>query len=84
VVVVPCRSGDDSTPAHYDWTPLLSTPSHPEFPSGHQATVGGFLAVLQAAVGDQVIFTIGSEGMPSVTRTYTSLAAAASEVGDSR
>ena len=78
------RAGDKSRKAIPNWTPLLGTPAHPEFPSGHQATVGGFLAVLQAAVGDKVTFKVGSEGLPKVTRTYKSLSAAALEVGDSR
>lgn len=33
------------------WTPLLTTPNHPEYPSGHQVTVGAILEVLLRTLG---------------------------------
>lgn len=70
-----------------DWVPLLKTPPHPEYPSGHQVIVGAALEVLLRTLGgkDAVTFAIASEGAPWVgKRTYKSLTAAAVEVGDSR
>lgn len=34
------------------WTPLLVTPSHPSYPSGHSATVNAGITVLQHFFGD--------------------------------
>lgn len=78
--------------ANASWTPLLSTPNHPEYPSGHQATVGAALGVLRSWLGGtsatenlSSAITVASEGVdPSVLRTYTNLTAIAYEVGDSR
>jgi hypothetical protein len=62
-----------------------NTPSHPEYPSGHQVSVGAILEVILRTVGrDDVTFSIGSEGTPWLTRTYNSLTAAAVEVGGKR
>ncbi|WIA08243.1 hypothetical protein OEZ85_007688 [Tetradesmus obliquus] len=69
-----------------DWMPLLRTPPHPEYPSGHQATVGAVLEVLLRTLNnkDSVTFTLTSESAPWLNRSYSSLTAAAQEVGDSR
>jgi hypothetical protein len=62
-----------------------TTPAHPEYPSGHQVSVGAILQVLLRTLGrDDVTFSIGSEGTPWLTRTYNSLTAAAVEVGGGR
>jgi hypothetical protein len=69
------------------WAQLLpATPAHPEYPSGHQITVGAILEVLLQTLGkDDVEFSIGTEGAPSIgLRKYKSITAAANEVGDSR
>ncbi|KAF8062070.1 hypothetical protein HT031_004330 [Scenedesmus sp. PABB004] len=69
------------------WKPLLGrTPAHPEYPSGHQVSVGAALEVLVRTLGtDNVTFSIGSEGAPWLgKRKYKTLTAAAEEVGDSR
>jgi hypothetical protein len=60
-----------------------NTPAHPEYPSGHQVSVGAILEVILRTLGgkDDVAFTISSEGTPWLTRSYKSLTAAANEVG---
>jgi hypothetical protein len=60
-----------------------NTPAHPEYPSGHQVSVGAILEVILRSIGnkDAVTFTIGSEGTPWLKRTYNTLTAAATEVG---
>lgn len=35
------------------WQPLIATPNHPEYPSGHAATVNSGFEVLKAFFGDQ-------------------------------
>ena len=80
------RSGSPNLTAVPSWLPLLNTPPHPEYPSGHSTTVGSGLYVLQQALHtDNVTFAVGSEGAPSLgLRNYTSLSAAVQEVSDSR
>jgi hypothetical protein len=64
------------------WEPLLDTPAHPDYPSGH-ATYGGAAAeVLKALFGDdRVDVSFVSTG---VTRTYTSFSQMDREVIDAR
>ena len=65
-----------------NWEPLLNTPAHPDYPSGH-ATYGGAAAeVLKAVFGDdRVDVSFLSTG---VTRTYTSFSQMDREVIDAR
>lgn len=59
------------------WWPLIKTPPHPEYPSGHQCTVGALLETLVRQLGtDKVAFTIGSEGTPWLERSYQNLTSA--------
>ena len=64
------------------WEPLLDTPAHPDYPSGH-ATYGGAAAeVLKAVFGDDhVDVSFVSTG---VRRTYTSFAQLDREIIDAR
>ncbi len=43
--------GHDATQRDATWLPLLDTPMHPEYPSGHSILAGAVGAVLQAEVG---------------------------------
>jgi hypothetical protein len=65
-----------------NWEPLLNTPAHPDYPSGH-ATYGGAAAeVLKAVFGDdRVDVSFVSTG---VTRTYTSFSQLDREIIDAR
>ena len=72
------------------WTPLLRpTPSHPDYVSGH-STIGGAAAAVLTAFngGDKVEFTLSSnatlDNRGVITRTFTSLKAAAEENSKSR
>jgi hypothetical protein len=83
----PAQGAIAARPKDPFWRPLLPmTPPHPEYPSGHSATVGAVLEVLLRTIKkDDVTFSTRSEGAAMVgARTYTSLTAAAKEVGDSR
>jgi hypothetical protein len=76
--------GNDATSADPSWTPLLITPSHPEYPSGHSTASGASAEVLAAFFGDDTEFSITSELTPGVTRYYTSFSGAVDEVRDAR
>lgn len=77
--------GNDLTEADVNWTPLIATPPFPSYVSGHSTFSAAAATVLAGFFGtDQVTFTTTSEGLPGVTRTFTSLSAAAAEAGQSR
>jgi hypothetical protein len=75
---------NDATVADPAWTPLLITPNHPEYPSGHSSASGASAEVLAAFFGDDTEFTLTSELTPGVTRYYTSFSDAVDEVRDAR
>jgi MYXO-CTERM domain-containing protein len=75
---------DDGSTTDAEWVPYLATPAHPEYPSGHSTTGAAAVAVLKAWFGDEVPFTVASESLPEVTRSYTTLSQAALENGRSR
>jgi len=67
------------------WQPLLNTPPHPEYPSGHSAFSGAAAAVLAAFVGsDECEFTVRSDAMPGVERVFHRFSDAAREISLSR
>jgi hypothetical protein len=66
------------------WTPLLITPAHPEYPSGHSTASGAAAAVLAAFFGDENEFSVTSELTPGVTRYYSSFSSAVDEIRDAR
>ena len=76
--------GNDATMPDATWTPLVTTPNHPEYPSGHSSQSGAAAGVLAAFFGDETEFSATSEVTPGVTRYYTSFTAAAEEAGDAR
>ena len=77
--------GNPDTEADPDWLPLLNTPPFPEYVSGHSAFSSAAATVLAAFYGsDNVPFTVGSDSVPGVLRSYQSFAAAAEEIALSR
>lgn len=78
-------SSASSTSAQPAWRPLLPTPSHPEYPSGHSAFSGAAAAVLAAFIGtDECTFSVTSDAVPGVTRTFRRFSEAAEEISLSR
>jgi hypothetical protein len=59
--------------ADANWTPLHTTPPHPDYPSGHTTYSGSAEQVLTTLVGARTSkpYTIPSPTAPGVTRTYT-------------
>jgi len=77
--------GNPDTEGNADWTPLLNTPPFPEYMSGHSTFSAAAAMVLASFFGtDRVQFTVGSDTLPGVLRSYESFAAAADEIGMSR
>jgi hypothetical protein len=70
------------------WVPWLDffpagTPAHPEYPSGHSTVSGAAAFVLAAEFGENTAFSVTSDVRPG-TRTFSSFAAATSEIADAR
>ncbi len=70
------------TVADPDWLPLVTTPSHPEYPAGHPALNGAAATVLSNRFADVQTFTLSTSGLPS--KTYTSIAQARADGNNAR
>jgi len=72
------------TEADPDFQPLFDTPNHPDYPSGHSTTGAAAAEVLRRFFGDRATFTLTSDQLPGVTRSYRSFTEAQKENGRSR
>ena len=86
VTAIPTLNDDGNTDTDTDpnWLPLLVTPNHPEYPSGHSTVSGAAAFVLVDAFGDATSFTLDSDVMLGVTRSFPSFTAALEEVKEAR
>ncbi|MFO1317985.1 MAG: Ig-like domain-containing protein [Burkholderiales bacterium] len=78
------QDGNAATEADAGWTPLLITPAHPEYVSGHSTFSAAAAAILAATFGDDTAFATTSATLPGVTRSFGSFSDAAEEAGRSR
>lgn len=76
--------GNGDTPLDVNWQPLLTTPNHPEYPSGHSTTSGAAIQVLIGWFGDDTPFWINSDVLPGVIRSFPTLSAARDEIAAAR
>jgi membrane-associated phospholipid phosphatase len=77
--------GNDATIADPGWTPLLTTPAHQEYPSGHSGLSTAAATVLAAFFGENTTFTVSSDALISGgTRTYSSFSGAIDEIALAR
>lgn len=76
--------GNGATVEDLTWTPLLATPSHPEYPSGHSCFSGAAAGVLAPYFGEKTRFTVESDAMNGVVRSFRGFAAALDEVQNAR
>jgi hypothetical protein len=74
--------GNPDTMPDPDWLPLLTTPSHPEYPAGHPSLNGAAATVLLRHFNDQQTFTLTTAGQPS--RTYASISQARAHGNNAR
>ena len=77
------RTGDTGGTADAAWTPLIKTPPHPSYVSGHSTFSAAAAAVLDSIFGT-VAFSIGSPSLANVTRSFASFDAAEAEAAVSR
>jgi len=74
--------GNSDTDSDASWLPLVTTPSHPEYPAGHPSLNGAAATVLLNHFEDAQTFTLTTTGQPS--RTYVSIAQARSDGNSGR
>jgi len=75
---------DGSVKDYTKWTPLITTPAHPSYPSGHSATVTAGYEVLKKFYGDKNTLTLHTTTAGEPARTVTSLSTIEWENGYSR
>lgn len=78
------NDGNPDTIADPSWEPLLGTPPFPDYIAAHSAIGGAAGQVLASFFGDDVSFSIPSQELPGVSRSYGSFSQAAQESGISR
>jgi membrane-associated phospholipid phosphatase len=79
--------GNSATTADPTWTPVLVTPAHQEYPSGHSGVSSAAVTQLASFYGNGTTFTVTSDGLPpasSTARTYSSFSDALAEVALAR
>jgi len=76
--------GNPATAPDTTWLPLLVTPNHPEYPSGHSTVSGAAARVLARFFGQRARFTVDSDLMLGVTRSFRSFSGALDEVTNAR
>jgi len=82
-IVLAGTDGNPATIADPNWVPLLTTPNHQDYPSGHSCVSGAAGAVLSDFFGEQSSFVVASDNSP-VTRFHPSFTAATNEVKNAR
>ncbi|HEY7213280.1 MAG TPA: vanadium-dependent haloperoxidase [Thermoanaerobaculia bacterium] len=77
--------GNPRTRSDRTWLPLIATPPFPSYTSGHSTFSGSSSKILELFFGsDGFSFSTTSDGLPGVTRSFTSFSQAAEEAGQSR
>lgn len=77
--------GHDGTVREAGWLPLIDTPMHPEYPSGHSILAGAVGAVLKAEVGNAPVrLATSSPTAKGATRQWSRIDDFTSEVAMAR
>ena len=66
------------------FTPLFSTPAHPDYPSGHSCVSGAAVGVLANEFGPHTHFQMQTDLLVGVTRSFHGFAEALEEMKDAR
>ena len=74
--------GNPDTVPDVDWLPLVTTPSHPEYPAGHPSLNGAAATVLLRHFSDAQTFTLTTAAQPP--RTYASITLAREDGNNAR
>ena len=76
----------DGIPADAAWTPLIPTPAHPDYPSGHSCVSGAAGRILSNYFGEDTAFVSTSDApsMAGVERSFSSFTQATEEIKNAR
>ncbi len=66
------------------WTPLIVTPPFPEYPAAHACVSAAAARILSTYFGENTPFSMVSDGMPGVVRSFSGFSAAVEEVKNAR
>jgi hypothetical protein len=66
------------------FTPLFSTPAHPDYPSGHSCVSGAAVGILASEFGSHTHFQMQTDLLVGVSRSFHSFADALEEMKDAR
>ena len=80
------RDGNAKTERDADWTPLIATPMHPEYPCAHCAIASTIATIIRADVGKEPLPTLSttSNTLRGVTRHWTRTEDLVKEVSNAR
>ena len=86
VTAIPLAATDGNPETTEDpaWMPLFATPAHPEYPSAHSCLSAAAGSVLADRFGEKTHFTMESDSMPGVVRSFKSFSSALEEVKNAR
>lgn len=77
--------GNHKTDADPDWTPLIPTPAHPSYASGHATVSGAARRVLEHAFGKRGhAITLTTPSLPAVVLNYTTWDEITDDIDDAR
>jgi hypothetical protein len=77
--------GNPATASDAEWSSFITTPPFPTYTSGHSTFSGSSSRLLALFFGsDDIPFSVDSDGLPGVTRSFDSLSDAGEEAGQSR
>ena len=79
------EDGNEATVADKSWEPLLRTPPHPEYVSGHSGISGAAATIMEHFFGrENISFEASSDDVKDTRRRFTSFQACAEEIAQSR
>lgn len=79
------EDGNEATPADANWLPLLNTPPHPEYVSGHSAFSGAAAEILRDYFKTAKIpVKAESDALPKARRAFPDLDTCLEEIANSR
>jgi len=79
------EDGNEGTTADKTWEPLLRTPPHPEYVSGHSGISGAAATIMEHQFGTKDIsFEASSDDVKDIKRRFTSFQTCAEEIAQSR
>ncbi|HLM01035.1 MAG TPA: vanadium-dependent haloperoxidase, partial [Pyrinomonadaceae bacterium] len=76
--------GNAQTEADPNWTPLVATPGHPEYPAAHGCLTAAFAEALRAFYGTKKVRITLSSAVTNTTRTFRNTDDLIKEIIDAR